>query len=153
MTSRYFGWKTRSNRYWQTTRNVIDAFYRFFTNEMIDLILHRTNAKIVNIGDNAPEELLYRGNFMKETTTTKIGAFIGLLIYNELYKVSTFKIARLERYGAPILSTTMSWNRFFSFVQAFRTTTKKLLLTDGNKTVSPLRGNSLNCPINNVRNT
>ena len=113
MTSRYFGWKTRSNRYWQTARNVIDAFYRFFTNEMIDLILHRTNAKIVNIGDNAPEELLYRGNFMKETTTTKIGAFIGLLIYNELYKVSTFKIARLERYGAPILSTTMSWNRFF----------------------------------------
>ena len=44
---------------------------------------------------------------MKETTITKIVAFIGLLIYNELYKVNTFKIARLGIYGAPILSTTM----------------------------------------------
>ena len=102
--------QTATGRY---TRNVIDAFYKFSTNEMIDLILHRTNTKIVKIGDNAPEGLLCRGNFMKETTTTKIGAFIGLLIYNELYKVNTFKIARLEIYGAPILSTTMSWNRFF----------------------------------------
>ena len=102
--------QTATGRY---TRNVIDAFYKFSTNEMIDLILHRTNTKIVKIGDNAPEGLLYRDNFMKETTTTKIGAFIGLLIYNDLYKVSTFKIARLERHGAPILSTTKSWNRFF----------------------------------------
>ena len=139
--------QTATGRY---TQNVIDAFYKFSTNEMIDLILHRTNTKIVKIGDNAPEGLLYRGNFMKETTTTKIGAFIGLLIYNELYKVNTFKIARLEIYGAPILSTTMSWNRFFFIRTSLSYDDEE---THGNKTVSPLRGNSLNCSINNVRNT
>ena len=53
---------------------------KFFTNEMIDLMLERTNTKISKMLDNAPKELLSRDNFIKETTAMEIRAFIGLLI-------------------------------------------------------------------------
>ena len=81
---------------------------------MIDLILEKTNAKIAKILDNAPEELLSRESLMKETFAIEIRAFIDLLIKG-LYKLKTFRIARLfsERYGPPIFSATMSWNRLF----------------------------------------
>ena len=59
----------------------INAFYNFFINEVIDIILEKINAKIVKILDNAPEELLSRDSFMKETTAIEICAFIGSLIY------------------------------------------------------------------------
>ena len=90
-------------------------FISFFTNEMVALILERINAKIAKILGNTPEELLSRDNFMKETTAIKICGFIGLLIYKGLYKLNTFRIARLfsEKYGPPIFSATMSRNRFF----------------------------------------
>ena len=93
----------------------IDAFHTFFTNEMIDLILERTIAKVAKIMDNAPEELLAQDNFMKETTAIEICVFISLLIYKGLYRLNTFRIARLfsERYGPPTFSSTISRNRFF----------------------------------------
>ena len=98
----------------KNTPTAIDA-YKLFINEMIDLILERTNAKIAKILDNAPEELLSRESLMKETFAIEIRAFIDLLIYRGLYKLKTFRIARLfsERYGPPIFSATMSWNRLF----------------------------------------
>ena len=73
----------------KNTPTAIDAFYKFFTNEMIDLILERTNAKIAKIMDNAPEELLSRDNFMKETTAIEIRVFISLLIYKVHSHVQT----------------------------------------------------------------
>ena len=90
----------------------IEAFYKFFTIEMIDLMLKRTSVKIAKILDNAPEELLSRDNFMKKTNAIETRTFIGLLIYKGLYKLNTFRIARLfsERYGPPIFSATYEKN-------------------------------------------
>ena len=79
----------------KNTRTAIDAFYKFFTNEIISLILERTNAKIAKILDKAPTELLSRDNFMKGTFATEIRTFIGLLIYKGLYKLSTFRNTRI----------------------------------------------------------
>ena len=99
----------------KNTLTAIDAFYKFFTNEMIAHILERTNAIIGKILESTPEKLLSRDNFMKETTAIEIRSFIGLLIYKGLYKLNTFRISRLfsERYGPPMFSGTISRNRFF----------------------------------------
>ena len=82
-------------------------FINVFTSKIIDPILKRTNAKTAKICDNAPEELLSKDTFMKETTPTH--TFIGLFIYKGFYKLNMFRITRLlsERYGPPIFSAVM----------------------------------------------
>ena len=67
---------------------------------------------------------------MKETTAIEIHAMIGLFICKGLYKLDTFRIARLfwKRYEPPIFSATMSRNSFFSFSHTLRLTVKKPVL-------------------------
>ena len=99
----------------KNTPTAIDAFYKFCTNEMIDLILERTSVKIAKILDNSPEELHSQFNFMKETGAVEICAFIGLLIYKGLYKLNTYLELpdSSEKDMDHQSSVLLSRNRFF----------------------------------------
>ena len=133
----------------------IDAFYNFFTSEIVDITVERTNAKIAKILDNAPEELLSRDSFMKETTAIEICAFIGFLIYKRgctkwtRLELSDSSQKDMEHQSSVLLCLRID---FFSFLQTFLLTTKESVLTDADKTASLLWGNGLNCLMNNAWN-
>lgn len=102
----------------KNTATPVDAFYMYFTNDMIDVIIKRTNEKIDTIICSASEETIKKCPFVKKITPLEVRAFIGLMLYRGLYKLNTFTVRKLfsDRYGPPIFSATMSRHRFYFLI-------------------------------------
>ena len=102
----------------KTTNKCVDAFSKYITDEIVELVIRHTNGKITYLISNMSAETLRKNPFLKVTIPLEIRAFFGLVLYRGLYQLNTFTVHRLfsERYGPPIFSTTMSRNRFLFLI-------------------------------------
>ena len=98
------------------TNKPIDAFEKFLTPVMIDMILVNTNRKIEKVLALVPEDKIqeYR-YFMRTTSTEELRAFFGLMLYRGMYSLNNYSTETLfsEQFGPPIFGATMSRARYF----------------------------------------
>ena len=93
-----------------------EAWELFFTNEMMSLIVAKTNAKVVKLKGRLSEEFLSdsRNSYVRETSKEEIAALIGLIYIRGLFCWNNHRarIVLNDKTGHPIFGATMSVNRF-----------------------------------------
>ena len=62
----------------------IDAFQKYFTNDMVNLIFRHTNSKISSMLVTVSEETKNKYPFMRLTSEIEMKALIGLMLYRGL---------------------------------------------------------------------
>lgn len=93
----------------RNTATALDAFLKFFTNEMVSSVVLYTNEKISKV--IATPETKSVIHLVEER---EMLAFIGLFIYRGMYKQNTMSVKTLfsDEYGLPMYGAVMSRNRF-----------------------------------------
>ncbi|XP_057296188.1 piggyBac transposable element-derived protein 3-like [Hydractinia symbiolongicarpus] len=97
------------------TKDNRKSFEHFITHDLVHKIVNYTNIKIEKVIAELPDEFDNKKYpFIKPTVPSELSAFGGLFLYRGLYKLNTISIDELfsNDYGPPIVSATMSRNRF-----------------------------------------
>lgn len=94
----------------RNTETPREAFLKFFTNEMITLVVAYTNEKISKFIAPLPKPEYY----MKLVNESEILAFIGLFLYRGLYQQNNMAITTLfsDDFGPPMYAAVMSRVRY-----------------------------------------
>ena len=97
------------------TPTPIDAFQKYFTIDMVNLIVRHTNSKITSMLSHVSEETQRKYNFLQVTSEIEMKALIGLILYRGLYKLNNFTATKLfsDKYGPPMFGAVMRRDRFF----------------------------------------
>ena len=97
------------------TPTPIDAFQKYFTIDMVNLIVRHTNSKITSMLSHVSEEMQRKYNFLRVTSEIEMKPLIGLILYRGLYKLNNFTATKLfsDTYGPPMFGAVMRRDRFF----------------------------------------
>ena len=96
--------------------SIRDAFELFMNEDMITLIVHKTNLKIDEVIEKLPEATKSNSkySYIKQTDAVEIYALLGLMYFRGLLGMNnhSYDVLFSEKAGPAVFGATMSRNRF-----------------------------------------
>ena len=109
-------------RYCNGFTDIRSTFDKLIDEEMIQLIVAKTNMKLELIIERFSEKIACnsRYGFVRKTDTTEIYALIGIIYFRGLLGLNnhSHEILFSEKAGHPVFAATMSRNRFKLLIQS-----------------------------------
>ena len=97
-------------------KSIRDAFELFMTDDMITLIVHKSNLKIDAIIEQLPEKIKINSKYtyMSQTDNVEMYALFGLMYFRGLLGLNNHRYSILfsEKAGPAVFGATMSRDRF-----------------------------------------